>query len=77
MLIGEEEAESASAALTISQGVPTTMPNPRRLLEPIKSITLSEGAQSFIYDERPAAFGPVWKEITIILLCCCGPITQV
>lgn len=77
MHLDEEDVESISTALTLSQGITTAVAAPPHPLEPIKSITPSEGATSFAHDERPPAFGPVWKEILIVGLCCCGPITQV
>ena len=66
-----EESRIVQIAQVVTS--PTTVPPP---LEPVKSL---EGGQSVstVYDERPAAFGPLWKEILIVLLCDCGPITQV
>jgi hypothetical protein len=64
-----------SKLLQISEMVPTTQPNPPTL-EKVKSLVPSEAGAS-TYNERPASFGPLWKEVTIVLLCCCGPITQV
>ena len=64
-----------SKLLQISEVVPTTQPNPPTF-EKVKSLVPSEAGAS-TYNERPASFGPLWKEVTIVLLCCCGPITQV
>jgi hypothetical protein len=47
-------------------------------LEPVKSLAISEGEQSTLTnDERPKNFGSLWREFAIVLLCTCGPITQV
>jgi hypothetical protein len=46
------------------------------LVEDVGTSALEEDG-AFVPNERPASFGPLWKEITIVLLCCCGPITQV
>jgi hypothetical protein len=47
-------------------------------LELVKLDVISEDAQSGLTaSDRPVLFGPLWKEITIVLLLCCGPATQV
>ena len=80
MLNDDEESNatsidpSDSKALNISQVF--AAPNPP--LQPVKSPAASDGGQRITtISERPALFGPLWKEITIVLLCCCGPITMV
>jgi hypothetical protein len=56
---------------------PQIITGPQPPLEPVKSQP-SETAQSITtVDERPIAFGPLWKEIVIVLLCTCGPMVQV
>src|SRR5271170_3088165 len=77
MSTSEDETNNLTlTSLPISQAV-TTSTTP--ILEPVKSIVPSEsGGHSIVpsISERPASFGPLWKEVTIVLLCCCGPITQ-
>lgn len=56
---------------------PQIITAPQPPLEPTHSHP-SETAQSIsAIDERPVTFGPLWKEIVIVLLCTCGPMVQV
>ena len=42
-------------------------------LDPVQRILSETGT----LNERPIAFGPLWKEILIVLVCTCGPMVQV
>jgi len=77
MAEGEENGNGEESRIVqISQVVTntTTVPPP---LEPVTSLEGGQSTVSTIQNERPAAFGPLWKEVLIVLLCDCGPITQV
>lgn len=78
-LIGDEENDNIaeeSRIVQLSQVVVNSAAVPPPL-EPVKSLEGGRSTVSSVHDERPAAFGPLWKEILIVLLCDCGPITQV
>jgi hypothetical protein len=63
-----EESKPVQIAQVISTGAPNPPP-----LEPVQS---NLSATSTV-NERPISFGPLWKEILIVLLCTCGPMVQV
>ena len=68
---GHELFAEESKAVQIAQVV-IGPPNPPPL-EPVQSIVSEVGT----VNERPISFGPLWKEILIVLLCTCGPMVQV
>jgi hypothetical protein len=70
--LGHGRYGEESKTVQIAQVVAAATPNPPPL-EPIQS-NLSETGT---INERPIAFGPLWKEILIVLLCTCGPMVQV
>jgi hypothetical protein len=72
----EKVVPPISTAMNPVHGVSTVaVSNPAIEFKSI-TVTLDE-EKSITHDERPAAFGPLWKEIVIVGLCCCGSITQV
>ena len=64
-----EESKTVQIAQVVAAGGQINPPP----LEPIQTILSETGT----LNERPIAFGPLWKEILIVLLCTCGPMVQV
>ena len=71
----ESSAITSSRILEISQVISPSSPPNLPPLEAVKSNVVSESGHTM--SERPQSFSPLWREVTIVLLCCCGPITQV
>jgi|SRR5271163_2927929 len=81
MAISDEEISDiaggdSSKALQISQVIATVPPNPPPL-ESVRSIVSETHTEFSTVNERPPAFGSLYKELTIVGLCCCGPMTMV
>jgi hypothetical protein len=70
------EGENSSKVLQISQVIATVPPNPPAL-EAVRSIVSEAHTEFSTVNERPSAFGSLYKELTIVGLCCCGPMTMV
>lgn len=61
-----------------SKSPPTSQALSSPPVELLKCDVPSEDPQNGLtVRDVPLLFGSLWKEITIVLLCCCGPITQV
>lgn len=70
--VNDHETYAEESKIVQIAQVVTGPPNPPPL-EPSQSIVSEAGT----VNERPVAFGPLWKEILIVLLCTCGPMVQV